>query len=90
MIPREAQVRDGANRNRVVAVAVGDHDRPLDDRLEIEDRNLRLVDDRSRDNRSVGPGAGNRKGAAAHVVGSEPVFASPAGEVADPLCETLD
>src|SRR4051794_29801976 len=45
VVPGEAEDRHRADRDRVVAAAVGDHDRPLDDRLEVEDRHLRLVDD---------------------------------------------
>ena len=65
---RHAQVGHRADRDRVVAELVGDHDRALDDRLGVEDRDLRLVDHRRGDDRAVAAGVGDRERAAADLV----------------------
>src|SRR5215208_8535086 len=44
VIPRQAQVAHGPHGDGVA----GHHHRPFGDRLEVEDRDLRLVDDRRR------------------------------------------
>src|SRR3954449_2762161 len=48
VVPGQAEDRHGADGYRIV-----DDDRPFDDRLEVEDRDLRLVDDRGGHDRSV-------------------------------------
>ena len=85
VVPRHAEVGHVADRDRVVAVLVGDHHRPLDDRLGVEDRHLRLVDHRRGHDRAVAAGIGDRERAAADVVGRELVVARLAGERLDLL-----
>src|SRR6185503_3056019 len=46
VVPREAEDRLRADLDHVAAIVVLDDDSPLDDRLEVEDRDLRLVDHR--------------------------------------------
>src|SRR4051794_34368719 len=46
VVPGEAEDRLRADLDHVVAIVVLDDDSPLDDRLEVEDRDLRLVDHR--------------------------------------------
>ena len=69
---------------------VGDHHRPLDDRLGVEDRHLRQVDHRRGHDRAVAAGVRDRERAAADVVGRELVVARLARESLDRLAEPLD
>src|SRR5579875_3987243 len=46
VIPAQAEDRDRPDRNRVVALCVGDHHGSFHGRLEVEDPHLGLVDDR--------------------------------------------
>ena len=65
------------------AVRAADHDRSLDDRLEVEDRDLGQVDDRRRGDRPERAGVGDREGAAVGLAGPQLAAARSAREVAD-------
>src|SRR5205085_11087075 len=52
VIPAQPEDRHWPDRDRVVALGIGDDDWTLDHCLEVEDRDLRLVDDRGRGNRA--------------------------------------
>src|SRR5205823_10281367 len=66
-----------------------DDDGALDDSLEVEDRDLRLIDDGCGDERAEAAGVGDRERATAHVVGAELAGARAARELRDPPCEAL-
>src|SRR3954470_20963308 len=72
VVPGQAEDRHGADGYRIV-----DDDRPLDDRLEVEDGDLRLVDDRRGHDRPVLAWVGDGERPAAHVVG--PQLLGPGG-----------
>jgi hypothetical protein len=77
----EAEEHHVPDRDRVVAVAVGDDDRALHDRLDVEDRHLALGDDRRADQRAEDAGVRDREGAARHLVVAERLRAGLVGEV---------
>src|SRR5439155_18829682 len=67
VVERQAQVSGRSNRDRVPFRSLHD-DRALHDRLEIEDRHLRLVDDRRREHGAELAGVGDREGATLDVL----------------------
>src|SRR6185312_13004012 len=71
VVPREAEDRLRANLDHVVPFGIADNDRALDDRLEVEDRDLRLVDHRRRHQRAELAGVRDREGAAVDLVGRQ-------------------
>ena len=78
MVVAERQVRHRPDRDRVV-----DDDRPLLDRADAENRDLRLVDDRHPELRAELPGVGDGERAAVHFFGLELLRARAIGDVGD-------
>ena len=66
---------------RVVAVLVGDDDRPLLDRADAEDRDLRLRDDRRAEERAEDARVRHGEGAALDLLGLQPLRPRPLREV---------
>ena len=83
MIEGEAEVHDRAHGDGVGAGLVRDHDRAFDHRLDVEDRNLGLIDDRGADDRAEAAGVGDREGAALHFVGDQALGAGTLAQVLD-------
>jgi hypothetical protein len=81
VVPGQAQIGHRANRYRVPASVVRDDDGPLDDSLQVEDRDLGLVDDRRGGERSVASGIGDRERAAVDLVGAQLPRAGPSGKL---------
>src|SRR5437868_5128216 len=78
VVPGEAEDRHRADGYRIV-----DDDRPLDDRLEVEDGDLRLVDDRGGHDRPVLARVGDGERPAAHVVRAQLAPTRAAREIPD-------
>src|SRR5438105_13203759 len=83
VIVGEAEVHHRPDRDHVLAALVLDDDRPLDERLDVEDRHLRLADDRRADDRAPAAGVRDGEGAALHVVGPQLLVAGALGDVGD-------
>ena len=84
VVPRQREVADRVDGDRLVAVGVGDHHRPPLHAVGREDRDLRLVDDRQRASSvPYGPALVMVNVPPAMSSGDELLGAGPAGEVGD-------
>ena len=82
MVETQRQVRDGSDRDRVV-----NDNRGLGDGPKAQDRDLRLVDRRRRQQRVVAAVVGHRERAAGDLVGLEFLGPGPRGEIVDRALE---
>ena len=82
VVPRHAQVGHRAGGERVAVLGLDD-DGPLHDRLEVEDRDLGLVDDRRREHGPELPRVGDRERSAVDLVRLEPLRTRPLRQVGD-------
>ena len=89
MVPRHRQVGHRPDRNRITLRAFND-DRPFDDRLEIQDRHLRLIDDRGREHGTELPRVGDRERPTVDLVGLESLRTSALGQLGDRRREPLE
>ena len=83
MIEAEREALDGADRDGVVAVLVGEDFGFLVEAADAEDGALRLVDDRRAELLAEDAGVGEGEGAAGDLVGSELLVAGAVGDVDD-------
>ena len=83
VIEAQREALDGADRDGVVAVLVGEDFGFLVEAADAEDRGLRLVDDRRAELLAEDAGVGKREGAAGDLVRSELLVAGAVGQVDD-------
>src|SRR5919201_3552238 len=83
----EAEVHHRPDRDHVLAALVRDDDGPLDQRLDVEDRHLRLADDRRADDRAPAAWVRDRERAALDVVRRQLLVPRALGDIGDPACQ---
>ena len=83
VIVAESQVDDGADRDRVGTVLVGNHHGLLGDSADTHDRRIRLVDDGESEDRAELAGVGDGEGGAFDVLGFEFLGTGALAEIGD-------
>ena len=86
----QREVDHRPDRDRVVAVRVGDHDRPLHDQADTQDADLRRRDDRRVEQRALAAEVGQRERGAEQLVRRDLVRPRAVGEVRDLVREAGD